>query len=117
MQHEMRKSAAAITPLMTTLAAFAGGAALTWYLGNRWLARQRDATDRPVSDAVLIERVRVRMAHLLPDPDVVEVTVDEGVLRLAGELAPRERDALLSELIYVPGVRRIRNALGTPRAR
>jgi hypothetical protein len=34
-------------------------------------------------------------------------------VRLAGELPAEERDELLTQLVYMPGVVRLRNALAT----
>jgi hypothetical protein len=103
-------SISSVTPYTAVAVGFIAGAAATWLLGSALLAR-REYSDQPVSDAVLIERVRERVADLVADPDAIQISVDDGVIRLAGELPYAERDVLLSELIYLPGVRRIRNAL------
>ncbi len=99
-------------PFALVAVAFVIGAGLTWLAGSAFLARRGEFA-QPVSDAMLIERVRARVADLVADPQAVEVSAEYGVVRLAGELSHAQRDLLLSELIYLPGVRRIRNALDT----
>jgi len=97
---------------ITTAAAFALGAATTWLVFvalETWQQRE----PRAVSDDTLRHRVRARLSELVARPDAVQVTVENGVVRLTGEVLPQERDTLLSALIGIPGVWRLRNALGT----
>jgi len=98
-------------PWIATLAAFALGAAATWLVVAAMDSWQREP--RPVSDDILLERVRARLGELVARPDAVQVAVEDGVVRLSGEVLPQERDALLLALIGIPGVWRLRNALGT----
>jgi osmotically-inducible protein OsmY len=56
--------------------------------------------------------VRTRVAEIVSEPEAVQVTVENGIVRLAGEVPAEERDELLTQLLYMPGVVRLRNALG-----
>ena len=90
-------------------ASFAVGAVLTWLVAEA-LERRRGMPG-PVSDDIVRERVEQRIAELVSDPGDVHVTVENGVVRLTGALPPEERDQLLTQLVYMPGVVRLRNAL------
>jgi osmotically-inducible protein OsmY len=96
---------------MNVAAAFAVGAALAWMAGTS--ARRLRRTPAPISDDIVRERVRARVGEIVSRPDAIEVTVENGVVRLAGEVPAEERDELLTQLLYMPGVMRLRNALGT----
>jgi osmotically-inducible protein OsmY len=98
------------TPLMNVAAAFAVGVIATWLLA-RALERRRGPRETAISDDVLRERVRARVADLVARPDAVDVLVEGGVVRLSGRVLASERDLLLSDLIDLPGVARLRNAL------
>jgi hypothetical protein len=91
-------------------AAFIAGALLTYLVGDAIL-RKRDAMLRNGSH--LHERVRLRVAQLVTQPDAVEIHVDEGLVRVSGRVLPGELDGLLSQLTRVPGVHRVYNALAT----
>ena len=100
-------------PWFGPLAAFALGAAAVWLTVaavDNW--RREPAV---VDDEILRQRVRMRLGELVTRPDTIQVAVQGGVVRLSGEVLARERDALLAALIAVPGVWRLRNALGTLR--
>ena len=90
--------------------AFVLGAALTYLLAGS-MERNRDVPG-PISDDVVRQRVRERVMQLVSRPDAIEVTVEEGIVRLAGDVLPQERDALLHGVVDMPGVWRVRNALG-----
>ena len=96
-------------PWLNVTAAFALGATLTW-LASLAIDRMRRAP-APVSDEVVLEHVRERVFEIVSDPRAVQVTVENGIVRLSGQVAPEERDELLSQLLYLPGVVRLRNAL------
>lgn len=98
-------------PFATAAVSFTLGAALTWAIAEA-MERMSDRPG-PLSDDVLLERVRTRVAYIVTRPDAVEVTVENGVVRLSGDVSPEERDQLLTQLLYLPGVVRLRNALGT----
>ncbi|AMO24946.1 hypothetical protein UC35_21565 [Ramlibacter tataouinensis] len=99
------------SPWLATLAAFALGAAATWLTVAAIDNWRREPSG--ISDDLLRDRVRARIGELVARPDAIRVAVEGGVVRLSGEVLPQERDALLSALIVVPGVWRVRNALGT----
>ena len=66
-----------------------------------------------VADTMLRDRVQARIGELVSHPRAVEVEVMDGIVRVSGQVAPKELDGLLSELTHVRGVRKVRNALAT----
>lgn len=99
-----------LTHWLTLTGAFAVGAAMTWAAVE--LTDKLRPKPAPMSDGAVLEHVRARVGEVLGREDAIEVSVENGVVRLAGTVAPEERDALLTQLIYMPGVVRLRNALG-----
>jgi osmotically-inducible protein OsmY len=95
---------------LTLAGAFAVGAAVTWAAVE--IADRLRPQRLPISDDTVLEHVRSRIGEVLGREDAVDVSVENGVVRLAGNIAPEERDALLTQLLYLPGVVRLRNALG-----
>lgn len=91
--------------------AFALGAGMTFFAD--WLVGKLRPGPGPISDDIVRERVRSRIGELVSQPDAVDVTVENGVVRLAGQVSAEERDALLTQLLYMPGVMRLRNALAS----
>jgi osmotically-inducible protein OsmY len=73
----------------------------------------RTSSSEPQSDAQLRERVRSRMGHLVSHPRAIEVSVEDGVVRLTGQVLTQELDGLLSQLTGMAGVRKVHNALST----
>lgn len=67
----------------------------------------------PVSDEVLVERVRARLGRLIDHPHAVHVTADRGVVHLHGVVSPLEVPRLLCALSCIQGVRRIVDRLNT----
>jgi hypothetical protein len=98
-----------LAPWLNVTASFALGALLTW-AASMAMDRMRRLPG-PVSDDIVLGRVRARIFEVVSDPEAVRVTVENGIVRLAGELPVEERDELLTQLVYMPGVMRIRNAL------
>lgn len=109
----MRRDAAPL-PLLSALGAFALGAAVT--CTAVWIADRMRERPGPISDDIVLARVRARIGEIASRPDAIDVSVENGVVRLSGEVAAEERDALLTQLLSMPGVVRLRNALGTVRA-
>jgi hypothetical protein len=70
-------------------------------------------SSEPQSDAQLRERVRARLGHLVSHPRAIEVSVEDGVVRLSGQVLTKELDGLLSQLTGMAGLRKIHNALST----
>jgi osmotically-inducible protein OsmY len=71
----------------------------------------RVSSTEPVTDAQLRERVLSRMGHLVSHPRAIEVEVNEGIVRLSGQVLAQELDGLLSQLTGMAGVRKVHNAL------
>lgn len=71
------------------------------------------SSTEPASDAQLREQVRSRMGHLVSHPRAIEVEVNEGIVRLSGQVLAQELDGLLSQLTGMTGVRKVHNALST----
>jgi osmotically-inducible protein OsmY len=71
----------------------------------------RQGSSEPQSDAQLRERVRSRLGHWVSHPRAIDVDVDEGVVRVSGQVLAKELDGLLSRLTGIPGVRKVHNAL------
>jgi osmotically-inducible protein OsmY len=90
-------------------AAFALGAAIACVVAEA-IERNRHVPG-PISDDIVRQRVRERVMQLVSRPDAIDVTVEEGVVRLAGGVLPEERDVLLHGVVDMPGVWRVRNAL------
>ena len=65
-----------------------------------------------VPDAVLAERVRARIGHLVPHAGSIEVTVRDGRVTLAGPAVGSDLDVLLTDVARVRGVVGIDNRLG-----
>ncbi len=62
----------------------------------------------PVSDDVLIERVRSKLGHACSHPSAIEVHAKgNGVIELKGPVLAREKIPMLAALALVPGVRMI----------
>jgi gas vesicle protein len=65
----------------------------------------------PLSDAQLRERVRSRLGRLVSHPGAIDVQVDNGSVRLSGDILTQELDGLLSQVRDMAGVQRVINAL------
>jgi hypothetical protein len=98
-------------PFAAAAISFALGAALTWAVAEA--VRRVRTHPGPISDDIVLERVRARIANIVTQPDALEISVENGVVRLAGDVSAEERDQLLTQLLWLPGVVRLRNALGT----
>ncbi|MCM2252061.1 MAG: BON domain-containing protein [Ramlibacter sp.] len=71
----------------------------------------RKSSTEPDSDAQLRERVRSRMGHLVSHPRAIDVSVEDGVVRLSGSIRATELDGLLTQLTEMAGVKKVHNAL------
>lgn len=92
--------------------AFSIGAAAVW--AANWAFEHLKLGPGPVSDEVVLSRVRSRIDQLVSRPEAIDVSVQNGVVRLSGQVPLEERDSLLTQLLYMPGVVRLRSALGSP---
>jgi osmotically-inducible protein OsmY len=99
----------AFVPWLNVTAALAAGALLAWAIAEA--AQRMRRLPGPLSDDIVAERVRDRVFEVVSRPENVQVTVENGVVRLSGELPADERDELLTQLVYMPGVVRLRNKL------
>ncbi|HEX8967444.1 MAG TPA: BON domain-containing protein [Chloroflexota bacterium] len=66
-------------------------------------ARARTTCER-APDAVLVERVRSEMGHVIDHSHRVQVTADAGWIQLRGTVLPNEKQALVAAVRNVPGV-------------
>lgn len=71
----------------------------------------RVTSTEPQTDAQLRERVQSRMGHLVSHPRAIEVSVQDGIVRLSGQVLAKELDGLLSQIAGMAGVRKVHNAL------
>jgi osmotically-inducible protein OsmY len=103
---------------LNVAAAFAAGAGAV-YLLDKAFAPESGRWGRilPVqpeeNDARLREAVRTHLDGLVSHPRAVEVEVSDGVVRVSGQVLAMELDGLLSQLVRIPGVHRVHNALAT----
>lgn len=62
----------------------------------------------PVSDDVLVERVRSKLGHVCSHPSAIQVNAKgNGMIELKGPVLAREKIPMLAALALVPGVRMI----------
>jgi len=65
----------------------------------------------PQSDAELRDRIRARLDRLVSHPGALDVRVENGVVRLSGDVLVRERDGLLLQVQQMAGVQKLVNAM------
>jgi osmotically-inducible protein OsmY len=76
------------------------------------LARTKSLLTRErVPDAVVAERLRSRIGHVVLHPGSIEVAVQDGRVTLTGPALTRELDPLLREVERVRGVTGVENKL------
>ena len=63
------------------------------------------------SDAVLVDRIRSRMGHVVSHPRTIEVTADAGQVVMRGPVFAAEVDRLLSSVAGITGVKNVENRL------
>ncbi|MNT81345.1 hypothetical protein D3C72_2209350 [compost metagenome] len=73
--------------------------------------RRRTQTDEPVSDDLLIARVRSKMGLVVTRPRAIEVSCESGRVILSGPIPAPEVDRLLQTVSNVPGVEIVENWL------
>ena len=71
----------------------------------------RPAVGDPDSDAALRDQVQSRLGRLVSYPGAIQVSVDNGVVRLTGRVLAAERDGLLAQVQDMPGVQKLVNAM------
>ena len=87
----------------------AGGPALHARLARR--TYHRAVRVDPQADAELRARIEGRLGRLVSRPRALVVRVDQGVVRLSGDVLARERDGLLLQVQQMPGVLKLVNAM------
>jgi hypothetical protein len=97
-------------PWLIFAVAFASGAAAVVCL-NRAAMRRRLPGMMLANASRLRRRVQDEVATRVSHADMVEVTVDGGLVRVSGYVLAAEMDVLLSHLTRVPGVHKVHNAL------
>ncbi|RQZ41728.1 BON domain-containing protein [Burkholderia sp. Bp9090] len=70
-----------------------------------WLAGDAD-------DALVTERVRAALGHLVGRPRDVDVTVEHGHVRLSGQVEEAERHAVVDGVAALRGVQTVEDAMG-----
>jgi hypothetical protein len=71
----------------------------------------RPAVADPQTDAELRERIQERLGRMLSHPGAIDVSVEDGVVRLSGDVLAKERDGLLEQVQQMPGVQKLVNAM------
>ncbi|HTH79091.1 MAG TPA: hypothetical protein VL593_08945 [Ramlibacter sp.] len=104
----MFERSSAVPAPANVLGAFALGMGMTFLVDA--LIRQLRSGPGPISDDIVLQRVRSRIGELVSQPDSVDVSVEDGVVRVSGQLPQQERDMLFTELLALPGVVRLRAA-------
>jgi hypothetical protein len=82
------------------------GRDLTYRVRGMVLERTRHAHDGVVDDAVLVERIRSHMGHLLSHAETrrIEVAVQDGQVTLSGDVVASHVNRVLGHVATVPGV-------------
>jgi osmotically-inducible protein OsmY len=68
-------------------------------------------TSDPQSDAELRDRIQTRLGRMVSHPGAIEVSVDNGVVRLSGRVLAKEREGVLAQVQQMPGVQKLVNAM------
>ena len=76
---------------------------------RRAYARQTHADPR--SDAELRDRIRDALDRMVSHPRALQVSVDNGVVRLGGRLLAKEREGVLEQVQRMAGVQKLVNAM------
>ena len=95
--------------------AFAAGAGAVFLLDALRSAVQKRIAARPQEhaddDARLRATVRARLDDLVSHPRAIEVEANDGVVRVSGQVLAPEIEGMLMQLLRIPGVRKVHNAL------
>lgn len=62
-------------------------------------------------DAIVIERVRTELGHLSAHPGAIDVTCQNGVVRLRGDVLAEEVDRVVAGVKHVRGVERVESEM------
>lgn len=96
-------------PIFNVAASFAAGAAAMYWLDSA-VSRRRTG-GQVLIQARLREQVQACIGRLVSHPDAIQVSVEDGMVRVSGHVLASEQDRLLSQLTQLPGVHKVRNAL------
>ena len=110
MRHELT------VDVLNVAGAVAAGALLVYVVEQHRLraARRRMTHARGYqADSRLRESVRAKIGELVSHPRAIEVEVSDGVVRVSGQVLATELGGLLLQLLDVPGVYKVHNALAT----
>lgn len=66
---------------------------------------------KPLDNHVLEARVRSRIARALPELDEIEVTADDGIITLSGNINADHEDRLIELVEGIPGVEGVRHGM------
>lgn len=71
---------------------------------------QHFASD-PVTDEILVARVRAELGHYVSQPGAVTVTADEGIVILQGTVSAQEVQPFVAKVRSMAGIRGVENQL------
>ena len=74
-------------------------------------AQLRAGTADAASDAALRSEITARLGRLVSHPRAIDVRVENGIVRLSGDVLAKERDGLLLQVQDIPGVQMLVNAM------
>jgi len=74
-------------------------------------AYHRATSADPQTDAELRDRIQARLDRMVSHPRAIQVSVDNGVVRLGGHVLAKERDGLLAQVQQMAGVQKLVNAM------
>jgi hypothetical protein len=80
---------------------------------RRMRAYHRITQADPQSDADLRGQIQARLGRLVSYPGAIDVSVDNGVVRLGGRVLSKEREGLLEQVQQMPGVQKLVNAMAS----
>jgi osmotically-inducible protein OsmY len=94
--------------LVNILVGFAAGSLAVWWVAG---VSERRRMPADFSDDELRKEVRRKLGEWVSHPELIDVEVHAGIVRVTGNVLEHESDLLLSRLTYLPGVRKVHNAL------
>ncbi|MFC4277363.1 BON domain-containing protein [Achromobacter aloeverae] len=64
-----------------------------------------------VDDEILVERIRAALGHVVSSRGAIDVSVNDGIASLAGQVLAAEHESVLGTVKAVPGVRAVADHL------
>ncbi|WP_233236155.1 BON domain-containing protein [Bordetella sp. LUAb4] len=74
---------------------------------------ESSVTAAVVDDYTLVENIRARLGNLVSSPDTVDVSVNDGIVSLAGHVLGAEHKVLIAAVAAMAGVRSVADHLST----